>query len=124
MTLNRRPPLAGRITATMCVIVCLTIVALDFFLSRLTPLFVVGPSLWIMVGVCTTSLWLSILPPRNRAIAFLPATIALAASAFPMFRRAREFSDIEPLAQAFRQAGSGYIAALALLLIGMAVLAR
>ena len=122
MSSTRRPPLAGRIAAAMCLIVCLTITALRLFLVYLGSDAVKMP-LEMIAGLGLTCAWLAIAPPASPALSFLPALGGLAYTIFTIFDRANITAN-QMVAVAMRQAASGYTSGLALLLVGLAVLTR
>ena len=84
---------------------------------------VVGVPLPVIAGVAITCAWLAIAPPRSVALSFLPAVAGLAYGTFAMLSRANLAAD-QLLALAVRQAAGKYTAALALLLVGLAMLTR
>lgn len=122
MPSSRRPPLAGRIAAAMCLIVCLTTLAVQLLLSFLGADSVRVP-LPVIAGVAITCAWLAIAPPRTAALSFLPGVAGLAYGTLAMLSRAHLAAD-QLLALAVRQAADKYTGALALLLVGLAVLTR
>jgi len=77
----------------------------------------------VIAGVAITCAWLAIAPPRATALSFLPAVAGLAYGTFAMLSRVNLAAD-QLLALAVRQAVGKYTAALALLLVGLAVLTR
>ncbi|MGD0072823.1 MAG: hypothetical protein ABSD31_00605 [Candidatus Binataceae bacterium] len=106
----------------MCLIVCLTTVAVQQMLSYMGAGSATVP-LPVMAGVAATCAWLAVAPPSAVAMSFLPALGGLAYGTVAMLARQRMVTD-EALFLAIREAVSKYAAALALLLVGLAVLTR
>jgi len=106
----------------MCLIVCLSILAVQILLMCLGA-GVVGVPFPVIAGVAITCVWLAIAPPRTAALSFLSAVAGLAYGTFAMLSRANLAGD-QLLALAVRQAAGKCTAALALLLIGLALLTR
>ncbi len=106
----------------MCLIVCLTILAVQLLLLCLGTDSVRVP-LPVIAGVAITCVWLAVAPPRVVALSFLPAVAGLAYGTFAMLSRTNLAGD-QLLALASRQAAGKCMAALALLLAGLAMLTR
>jgi len=122
MLSTRRPPLAGRIAAAMCLIVCLTTMAAQRLLLYLGSDSMAVP-FPVVAGIAITCAWLAVAPPRIAALSFLPALGGLAYGTFTMLTHAQLATD-QLVALAVEQVASKYSGALALLLVGVAVLTR
>jgi len=106
----------------MCLIVCLTVFGVELFLSCLGTGLLRVP-IPVLAGVALTCGWLAIAPPRATALSLLPAIAGLAYATYTMLSRANIAAD-QILAFSVRRAADKYTAALALLMIGVAVLVR